>query len=59
MNEYGLDSPRAQQLIEAARALGPALLERKARCKADVRVPDETVAEFDRAGFFKIMQQEH
>jgi 3-hydroxy-9,10-secoandrosta-1,3,5(10)-triene-9,17-dione monooxygenase len=58
MNEYGLDSPRAQQLIEAARALGPALLERKARCKADVRVPDETVAEFDRAGFFKIMQPE-
>jgi 3-hydroxy-9,10-secoandrosta-1,3,5(10)-triene-9,17-dione monooxygenase len=58
MNEYGLDSPRAQQLIEAARALGPALLERKARCKTDVRVPDETVAEFDRAGFFKIMQPE-
>jgi 3-hydroxy-9,10-secoandrosta-1,3,5(10)-triene-9,17-dione monooxygenase len=58
MNEYGLDSPRAQQLIEAARALGPALLERKARCKTDVRVPDETVAEFDRAGFFKILQPE-
>ena len=58
MNEYGLQSPRAQQLIEAARAMGPALRERKAQCKADIRVPDETVAEFARAGFFKILQPE-
>jgi 3-hydroxy-9,10-secoandrosta-1,3,5(10)-triene-9,17-dione monooxygenase len=58
MNQYGLESPRAQQLIAAARAMGPALLARKAQCKADLRVPDETVAEFHQAGFFKILQPE-
>ncbi len=58
MNEYGLESARAQQLIESARAMGPALRERRARCKADVRVQDETVAEFAQAGFFKILQPE-
>jgi 3-hydroxy-9,10-secoandrosta-1,3,5(10)-triene-9,17-dione monooxygenase len=58
MNIYGLGSPRAQELISAARAMGPALTERRVRCKADVRVPDETVAEFAQAGFFKILQPE-
>ncbi len=58
MNMYGLESPRAQELISAARAMGPALRGRRARAKADVRVPDETVAEFTRAGFFKILQPE-
>ena len=29
MNEYGLESPRAQQLIEAAREMGPALVMRR------------------------------
>ena len=58
MNEYGLEGVRAQQLIDAARAMGPALRERSAQCKADSRVPDETVAEFERAGFFKILQPE-
>ena len=58
MSEYGLESPRAQQLIEAAIAMGPALVQRKAQCTADNRVPDETVAEFDQAGFFKILQPE-
>jgi 3-hydroxy-9,10-secoandrosta-1,3,5(10)-triene-9,17-dione monooxygenase len=46
------------QLIAAARAMGPALRMRRARCRADQRVPDETVAEFQAAGFFKILQPE-
>lgn len=58
MNEYGMQSPRAQQLIAAARDMGPALQERRVRCRADVRVADETVAEFTKAGFFKILQPE-
>ena len=58
MNEYGLESPRAQQLLASARAMGPALRERKAQAKADARVPEETVAEFAEAGFFKILQPE-
>ena len=57
-NEYSLDGERAQQLIEAARAMGPALRMRSAKAKADARVPDETVQEFHDAGFFKILQPE-
>lgn len=58
MNDYGLDSPRAQQLIAAARDMGPALRMRAAQSKAERRVPDETVAEFHQAGFFRILQPE-
>lgn len=58
MSEYGLDSPRGQELVEAARAMGPALRDRRALAKADVQVPDETMAEFHKAGFFKILQPE-
>ena len=58
LNPYGLESPRAQELIAAARAMAPALRERAARCRAERRVPDETVAEFQAAGFFKILQPE-
>ncbi|MFT4615727.1 MAG: 3-hydroxy-9,10-secoandrosta-1,3,5(10)-triene-9,17-dione monooxygenase [Bacteroidia bacterium] len=58
MNEYGLESPRAQQLLESARAMGPALRQRSVQAKADARVPDTTVAEFAEAGFFKILQPE-
>jgi 3-hydroxy-9,10-secoandrosta-1,3,5(10)-triene-9,17-dione monooxygenase len=57
-NPYGLESPRAQQLLAAARAMGPSLRERAARCKAERRVPDETVADFHEAGFFRILQPE-
>ncbi|MDG1942927.1 MAG: acyl-CoA dehydrogenase family protein [Halioglobus sp.] len=58
MSEYGLDSPRGQELVEAARAMGPALRDRRACAKADVQVPDETMAEFHKAGFFRILQPE-
>jgi 3-hydroxy-9,10-secoandrosta-1,3,5(10)-triene-9,17-dione monooxygenase len=58
MSEYGLDSPRGQELVEAARAMGPALRDRRALAKADAQVPDETMAEFHKAGFFKILQPE-
>jgi len=56
--KYGLDSLRAQEMIEAARAMGPGLRTRAARCKAEARIPDETIAEFHQAGFFKILQPE-
>lgn len=58
VNSYGLGSPRAEQLLEAARAMGPALIQRRAQCKAERRVPDATVREFHEAGFFKILQPE-
>ncbi|MEH6635998.1 MAG: acyl-CoA dehydrogenase family protein [Halioglobus sp.] len=55
---YGLASSRAQQLLAAARDMGPALRMRGAQCKAARRVPDETIADFHAAGFFKILQPE-
>ncbi|MEE4660476.1 MAG: flavin-dependent monooxygenase [Halieaceae bacterium] len=55
---YGLGSPRAQQLLEAARALQPVLRERRAQCRADRKVPEETIRDFQEAGFFKILQAE-
>ncbi len=58
MNEYGLESPRAQQLLQAARDMGPALRMRRQRAKEDRKVPEETVQEMHDAGFFKILQPE-
>lgn len=58
MNQYRLDSPKAQEIIAAARAMGPTLRSRAATCKAERRVPDATVADFHAAGFFKILQPE-
>ena len=58
MNEYGLESARARQLIEAARAMGPVLRKRKDQCKEKRCVPDETIADFHEAGFFKVLQPE-
>ncbi|MFK7975604.1 MAG: acyl-CoA dehydrogenase family protein [Halioglobus sp.] len=58
VNPYSIDSPRAQELLAAARAMGPALRERRQQATDDARVPDETVADFQRAGFFKILQPE-
>jgi 3-hydroxy-9,10-secoandrosta-1,3,5(10)-triene-9,17-dione monooxygenase len=58
MNDHGLNSQRALQLLESARAMGPALRMRAAQCKAERRVPDETIADFHQAGFFKVLQPE-
>jgi len=58
MNEYGLESERAQALLAAARAMAPRLRARVQQCKKDGKVPDETIAEFREAGFFKVLQPE-
>lgn len=58
MNAYSLESPRAQTLLEAARAMGPVLRERAPQCKAGGQVPAETIADFHEAGFFKVLQPE-
>jgi 3-hydroxy-9,10-secoandrosta-1,3,5(10)-triene-9,17-dione monooxygenase len=43
-------------LIASARQLGPALIERLSRADELRRLPDETVADFEQAGFFRILQ---
>lgn len=57
-DSHSLGSPRAEELLAAARAMGPALRERAARCRAERKVPAETIAEFQAAGFFKVLQPE-
>lgn len=48
--------PTGQELVLRAEALLPALRERADRCEAENRVPDETIADFQQAGFFRILQ---
>ena len=58
VNPYGLGSPRAQELLDNARALQPVLRERRAACKEQRSVPEATIRDFHEAGFFKILQAE-
>ena len=51
-----LGSPRADALLEAARNLGPVLEARMETCARDRRVPEETITDFHKAGFFRILQ---
>jgi 3-hydroxy-9,10-secoandrosta-1,3,5(10)-triene-9,17-dione monooxygenase len=57
-SQYSLGSPRAQQLLASAEALQPALRERAAKATELRRIPDETIQDFQDAGFFKILQPE-
>ena len=57
-NQYGLDSPRAKELLANAEALQPVLAERADQARELRRIPDETIKDFQEAGFFKILQPE-
>lgn len=48
--------PSEQDLLERAKQLVPVLKERAARTEELRRVPDETIADFVEAGFYKILQ---
>ncbi len=50
------DRPTVEQLMDAARAMKPTLQERADRCEQMRRVPDETIAEFAAAGFFRVLR---
>lgn len=52
----GAERPSPQELVERARAMIPALKARAARATAERKVPDETIAEMQAAGFFRILQ---
>ena len=45
-----------EQLIQRARDLVPTLKARAAQCEADRRVPKETVADMQAAGFFEVLK---
>ncbi|MBS0474282.1 MAG: flavin-dependent monooxygenase [Proteobacteria bacterium] len=48
--------PTAEKLISRARAMIPVLRQRAAACVAGRDVPAESIAEFQEAGFFRILQ---
>lgn len=54
--QYSLGSPRADALLKAARDLGPVLEARLETCASDRQVPEQTIADFHDAGFFRILQ---
>lgn len=58
VNNKGLDSELARTLLARAEALAPALRERSTRAAELRRIPDETIADFQEAGFFKMLQPE-
>jgi len=48
--------PSADELIERARAMVPVLKSRAKQATKDRRIPDQTIAEMQQAGFFRILQ---
>jgi 3-hydroxy-9,10-secoandrosta-1,3,5(10)-triene-9,17-dione monooxygenase len=48
--------PTAQEVVQKARALQPALRERARRAQQERKVPNETVAEMQAAGLFRVLQ---
>ena len=50
------DIPSADTIIARARAMKPTLRSRIFQCESAGRVPDETIADFKAAGFFRILQ---
>ncbi len=57
-NEYSMGSARAEEMLQNARDLQPVLRDRAAQCKADRKIPVETIQDFREAGFFKVLQAE-
>jgi len=51
-----MSRPTREALIARARAMVPALEARVAACREARQVPDETIADFREAGFFRIFQ---
>lgn len=49
-------APAMADLVDRAAALVPVLRERANACEAGNKVPDETIRDFQKAGFFKILQ---
>ena len=49
-------APAMADLVDRAAALVPVLRERADACEAGNKVPDETIRDFQEAGFFKILQ---
>ena len=49
-------TPEPMEIIDRARAMIPALAERSLEGRRQRRIPDETIADMQRAGFFRVLQ---
>ncbi len=58
LNSKGLGSEMAQTLLARAEALKPVLRGRSTQAAELRRIPDETIQDFQDAGFFKMLQPE-
>lgn len=56
MQDATTSIPTPAELIERARALIPVLAERAAKAEAERALPDETIADMQAAGFFRVLQ---
>src|SRR3979490_3075398 len=56
MYKAGKATPTSAELIARARALIPVLSERAAKAEAERALPDETIADMQAAGFFRVLQ---
>jgi len=56
MREAGTGRPTPAELIARARAMIPLLAERAAAAEAERALPDETIADMQAAGFFRVLQ---
>ena len=56
MPDRGTISVTREEMLRRAEALAPVLRARSAACEAARRCPDETMADFDAAGFLRICQ---
>lgn len=54
--DTSLQSPLAQELIRKAEAMAPALAERTRLAAEQRKVPEDTIRDFQEAGFFKVLQ---
>ena len=50
------DAPEPTEIIACARALIPTLVKRSLDGRRQRRIPDETIADMQRAGFFRVLQ---
>jgi 3-hydroxy-9,10-secoandrosta-1,3,5(10)-triene-9,17-dione monooxygenase len=56
MQEHTAITPTPAELVARTRALIPSLAERAAQAEKARRVPDETIADMQRAGLFRVLQ---
>jgi 3-hydroxy-9,10-secoandrosta-1,3,5(10)-triene-9,17-dione monooxygenase len=56
VSDLAADNPAPAEIIARARAMIPTLAARSREARRQRRIPDETIADMQRAGFFRVLQ---